>query len=231
MRRALGYLLAAMTVGCSGLTEGEAGAVGIEVQVPGPDSLEVGESIQLAARPLDKNGNSIAATVVWVSADPTAVIDASTGVLTGVSVGPARVQATVGNLGSNLITFSIVPRADTLAISGDSVFASLVDAVALPDFVTLVSSFNPAGPVPNQGVIYAITDPDPLTTPPAVVLNTNGLSTDTVPTGSDGTARSALRLLAGATAPESVIVAVGATRIRGALVPGSGARFILRFQQ
>ena len=90
MRRALGYLLAAMTAGCSGLTEDEGGVVGIEVQVPGPDSLEVGESIQLAARPLDKNGDSVAATVVWVSVDPTAVIDASTGVLTGVSVGSAR---------------------------------------------------------------------------------------------------------------------------------------------
>jgi len=220
-----------MTVGCSGLTEDEGGVVGIEVQVPGPDSLEVGESIQLAARPLDKNGDSVAATVVWVSVDPTAVIDASTGVLTGVSVGSARVQATVGSLGSNLITFSVVPPADTLTISGDSVFVSPVDAATLPDFVTLVNSFNPAGPVPNQGVIYAITDPDPLTTTPSVVLNTNGQSTDTVPTGSDGTARSALRLLPGVTPPESVIVAVGATRIRGAHVPGSGARFILRLQQ
>src|SRR6185369_14093438 len=79
-RLALGCMLAVM--GCSSLTEGQAGVVGIEVRVPGPDSVEVGESIQLGARPLDKNGDSAAAAVTWVSVDPTATIDPATGVLT-----------------------------------------------------------------------------------------------------------------------------------------------------
>jgi hypothetical protein len=135
----------------------------------------------------------------------------------------------VGSLGSGLITFAVVPRADTLAISGDSIFTSTPDAATLPDFVTLLSSFAPAGPVPNRGVIYAITSPDPLTTASAVVLTTNSTAVDTVSTGADGIARSSLRLLAGATAPDSVIVEVRAVRIRGAVVAGSGQRFILRF--
>ncbi|HKT60663.1 MAG TPA: Ig-like domain-containing protein [Gemmatimonadales bacterium] len=228
MRRALALLLPLAVAGCSGLDEGEAGVVGIEVQVPGPDSLEVGESIQLGAKPLDKNGDSAAVAVTWVSLDPTATIDPATGVLTGVSVGTARVQATVAALGSNLITFAVVPRADTLAISGDSIFTASVTAEALPDFTTVLSSFNPAGPVPSHGVVFAITSPDPLTTTPALVLTGNSQVADTVPTGPDGTAVTALKVLAGATPPDSVIVTVSATRIRGAVVPGSGQRFILR---
>jgi Big-like domain-containing protein len=227
VRGKLGFLLAMAVVGCSGLTAVDGGVVGIEVRVPGPDSVEVGESIQLSAKPLDKNGDSLGTAVTWVSADPTATIDASTGVLTGVSVGTARVQATVGSLGSSLITFAVVAPADTLAISGDSIFTASV-ASALPEFVTLLSSFNPAGPVPSHAVIYAITSPDPLTTSPTLVFIANSALADTVTTASDGTARASLALLGGTTPPDSVVVEVRAQRIRGAVVPGSGQRFILR---
>src|SRR5215210_686431 len=98
MSRGLGLILVAAAVGCSGLTEEEAGVVGIEVSVPGPDTVEVGETIQLSARPLDRNGDSAAAPVTWISTDPAAVIDAAGGQLTGVAPGTTRVQATVGAL-------------------------------------------------------------------------------------------------------------------------------------
>jgi len=228
VRRALACLLPLLAAGCSGLDEGEAGVVGIEVQVPGPDSLEVGESIQLGARALDKNGDSVATPVSWVSVDPTASIDGATGILTGLSLGSARVQASVGSLGSALITFAIVPRADTLQIAGDSIFTASVTTSPLPDFTTVLFSFSPLGPVPSQGVIYAITSPDPLAGPPAVVLSTNTQVADTVPTTSEGTAVTSLALVPGAVPPDSVIVTISATRIRGAVVPGSGQRFILR---
>lgn len=228
MRRALAWLLPLLAAGCSGLDEGQAGVVGIEVQVPGPDSLEVGESVQLSAKPLDKNGDSVGTPVTWVSVDPTASIDAATGVLSGLSVGSARVQATVGALGSALITFAIVPRADTLQIVGDSIFTASVTAGPLPNLSTVLFSFSPLGPVPSQGVIYSITSPDPLAGPPPVVLSTNTQVADTVPTTSDGTAVSSLALVPGAVPPESVVVTISATRIRGAVVPGSGQHFILR---
>jgi hypothetical protein len=228
VRRALAVLLPLLAAGCSGLDEGEAGVVGIEVQVPGPDSLEVGESLQLGAKPLDKNGDSAAVAVTWTSADPTASIDPVTGILTGVSVGAARVQAAVGSLGSALITFAIVPRADTLAISGDSVFTASVATLPLPDLTTVLSSFNPAGPVPSQGVTYAITSPDPLATPLSVVLGVNNQVADTLPADANGVVVDHLVLLPGVPPPDSVIVTVSANRIRGAVVPGSGQRFILR---
>jgi hypothetical protein len=39
VRAELGLLVAAVVLGCSGLEEGEAGVVGIEVRVPGPDTV------------------------------------------------------------------------------------------------------------------------------------------------------------------------------------------------
>jgi Big-like domain-containing protein len=227
VRLALGFMLAAM--GCSSLDEGQAGVVGIEVRVPGPDSIEVGESIQLGAKPLDKNGDSAAAAVTWVSVDPTAIVDAATGVLTGASPGSARVQATVGSLGSSLITFAVVPAADTLVIAGDSIFTTSISTPTVPTFTTVLWSFNPPGPVPTHAVTYAITSPDPLVTPPSVVLSTNTQVADTVATGADGTAVTSIAFVAGTTPPDSVVVSVSATHIRGAVVAGSGQRFILRF--
>ena len=103
MTRALALLFAVVAVvGCSGLEANEAGVVGIEVRVPGPDSVEVGESIQLSAVPLDKNGDSVAAPITWECLDPSATIVETTGVLTGVSVGTARVQASEGSLAATI---------------------------------------------------------------------------------------------------------------------------------
>ena len=56
MSRRLALLLLGALAGCSGLQETEAGVVQLDVTVPGPDSVEVGESIQLSARPLRFHG-------------------------------------------------------------------------------------------------------------------------------------------------------------------------------
>lgn len=227
MKRGLGVLLAMAMVGCSGLTAVEGGVVGIEVSFAGPDSLEVGESIQLSAKPLDKNGDSVAAPVTWTSSDPTATIDPTTGLLTGVGAGSARIQARVGSLGSSILVFAVLASPDTLAISGDSILTVSL-AVGFPELVTTLNSFNPPGPVISHPVVYAITSPDPLTTQPSVVFTDREALADTVATASDGTGRSALTVLPGTTPPDSVIVQISAQHLNGAPVAGSGQRFILR---
>lgn len=229
MTRRIRLVLLAAVLGCSGLQEGEGGVVGIEVRVPGPDSVEVGESIQLSARPLDKNGDSVGTTVTWVSADPTATIDASSGVLTGVSPGTARVQATVGALSSELITFSVAAPPDTLILAGDSVVVTARDAPASAPLTTRLESFHPAGVLAGRGVIYAITSPDPAAATPTVLLSGNVVA-DTLVTGADGTAATTVSVVPGTTAPDTVIVEVRAVRTRGAAVPGSGQRFIVVYQ-
>ena len=54
-------------------------------------------------------------------ADATVMVDETTGLVTGVSAGPGRVQATGGSLSSELISFNVLAPADTLIIVGDSV--------------------------------------------------------------------------------------------------------------
>lgn len=229
MRLRVALVLAGAAIGCSGLTEEEAGVVGIEVRVPGPDTVEVGETIQLTAVPLNKNGDSTATTVVWVSADPTATVDAATGLLTGVSPGTARVQATVGSLASEFITFAVIAPADSIAIVGDSIFSVTPDdAAVLPNLTTVLGSNHPPGALPGRPIIYTITSPDPAAATPVVLLGGNVVS-DTILTGSDGTAVATLVKQAGVAPPDSVVVTVSAERTRHAIVPGSGQRFIVRF--
>ena len=219
-------LLLGALAGCSGLQETEGGVVQLDVTVPGPDSVEVGESIQLSAKPLDKNGDSVGTPVTWLSADATATIDA-TGLLTGISPGAARVQAGVGSLNSELITFAVVAPADTLVLPGDSVLTVPAGTGTSSDMVTRLDSFNPPGALPGRRVIYAITSPDPAAAPPAVVFSTGAVA-DTLTTGADGTAAAVLTVIGAP--PDTVIVEARATRTRGAVVPGSGQRFIVLFQ-
>jgi hypothetical protein len=220
----------ALAAGCSNLNEVEGGVVALEVTLPSPSIIEVNESLQLSARALNKDGDSVAATIVWSAADPTLTVDASTGVLTGVSPGSGRVQASVGSLTSGVLTFSVIAPADTLILTGDSVLTVAPDSAASAPLAVQLQSFSPAGPVEGRLVIYTLTSPDPATTSPTVAL-TNGFSEDTAATAADGTITAiTLTRLAGITAPDTAIVTVRASRTRGSVVPGSGQRFIVLFQ-
>ncbi len=223
-----GWLALAGTaaLGCSGLTEGEAGVVALEVLVPSPPVLEIGETIQLSARPLDKNGDSVAATVIWRTADATVSVDSTTGLVTGVAAGTARIQASVGSLSSDLISLTVLTPADTLAIVGDSIFILTGDSVITPPLVTIVQSFT-TGVLSDRPVIYEITTP----TPDTAVTLTGGVLSDTVQTGADGRVISeVLTLNPSKVRPDSTIIEVRANRTHGEPVPGSGQRFIVRFQ-
>ena len=75
MIRWCGALVLGLVLGCSNLDEGEAGVVALEVSAPSPDTLEVGETVQLAARALDRDGNAVNTAISWQSVDTTASID------------------------------------------------------------------------------------------------------------------------------------------------------------
>jgi hypothetical protein len=222
-----GYaLLGAVALGCSGLTEGEAGVVALEVRVPSPPTLEIGETLQLSARPLDKNGDSVAAAVIWRSPDTTVSVDSISGLVIGNVAGTARVQASVGSLSSDLVNLTVLARADTLGIVGDSIFTLTGDSLISPPLATILQSFA-TGALAERPVIYEITTP---TADTAVTL-TGGVLSDTVQTGSDGTVTSeALTLDPAKVRPDSTIITVRANRTHGEPVPGSGQRFIVRFQ-
>ena len=213
--------------GCSDLTEGAGGVVGLEITTPADTEIEVGETMALTARALDKDGNTIPAAVTWRAPDPTLTVDPNTGVITGVSAGTGRVQAFAGLLGSSLLAFNVVPRADTLILT-DSVF-TVPPLANSPSLVTQLQSFTPAGPVANRPVVYAITAP-PVVGTPSVELP-GSVQIDTLFTGTDGAVSSVtLNRVANVVQPDTAIVTVSAFRPDGSLVPGSGQRFIVLFQ-
>ena len=230
MTRWIALVALAFAAGCSNVNEVAGGVVALEVTLPSPPIVEVNESLQLSARALNKNGDSVAAAIVWNAADPTLTVDPSTGIVTGVSPGTGRVQASLGTLTSGVLTFSVIAPADTLIITGDSVLTVAPDSLASAPLAVAMQSFSPPGPVEGRRVIYTLTSPDPATTTPTVSFP-NGLSEDTASTAADGTITAiTLDRISGLTAPATAVVMVRASRTRGAVVPGSGQRFTVSFQ-
>jgi hypothetical protein len=222
-------LVLGLLVGCSNLDEGDAGVVALEVTAPASSVLEVGESLQLTARALDRDGNTVNTTITWRAVDTTATIDPASGIVSGLFPGTGRFQATVGSLASGLITLTILAPADTLIIAGDSVLTVLTDESASAAMLVRLESFDPAGPLSGRPVVYTITSPV-LTSIPHTVELPGGVLVDTVSTGSDGVSSMTLNRVTGVVQPDSAIVQVSAFRTHGAVIPGSGQRFIVRFQ-
>ena len=202
--------------------------VGLEIQTPSLKTIEVGETLQLTAVALDKDGNPVATTIDWQAPDTTLTVDAS-GAITGVFPGTGQVQAFSGSLASELETFTVIARADTLILTGDSVITVPAGVTASAPLLVQLQSFSPAGPLPSRPVIYAVTSPPDVG--PHTVELPGAVLTDTVLTGTDGAVSSVtLNRVNGTTQPATAIVEVRAFRTRGEAVPGSGQRFTVNFQ-
>ena len=219
----------ALTVllGCSGLDEGEAGVVALEVRAPLPAIVEVGESVQFSAKPLDANGDSVGVPVTWRSPDATLAVGETTGLVTGVAPGRGFVQAVVGSLVGELVELGVIAPADTLGVVGDSVVIAPADPGSSPPLTVLLQSFNPAGPIDARPVVFEITRP---TAEPRAVTLPGGVLIDTLPTAADGTVGVVVTRNPAVPLSDSVFVEIRASRTRGAPVPGSGQRFIVLFQ-
>jgi hypothetical protein len=198
--------------------------VGLEIRTPENLTLEIGETLPLSARALDKNGDSVAAEISWRAPDATLTVDPVTGIITGVSPGTGRVQAFSGSLASGLVQFTVVPRADTLIVT-DSILTVAPGVAASLPLVAQLQSFSPAAPLAGGPVVYAVIDPVDL----SVVLP-GGVLTDTVSTGTDGAVSSVTLNRVNLAQPDTATVEVRAFRTRGAPVPGSGQHFTIIFQ-
>ncbi len=227
------YLAAvfAAVAGCSNLTEA-GGIAGLEVRVPRVPVVEVGQTIQLSARALDRQGDSVAAAITWLTPDTTVILT-PTGLLTGRTGGTtARVQAQVDSLVSDFVTFRVNPRPDTLKIVGDSIFVVAAGVASSAPLVASLQSFVPAMALAGDVITYTIVAPvfaDPAQR--AAELPGGVLTLDAI-TGLDGSPSSPVTVnrVTGVTSPDSAIVTIGALTASGATVPGSGQRFIVRFQ-
>jgi hypothetical protein len=133
---------------------------------------------------------------------------------------------------SDFVTFTVNPRPDTLALTGDSILtvASGV-GISAPLFAS-IRSFAPAEPLSGEVITYTVTAPVfPDATQRTVELPGGVLSLAAI-TGADGTPATPVTLnrVTGQSSPDSAIVTVSAVTAAGATVPGSGQRFIVRFQ-
>ena len=217
----------------------------IALDVRAPDSLEEYDTLTPHARVLDGHGDSVAATVVWATADTAlilTVLDSLTGRTVANRTGQTgRLLARSEGLVSNAVAIRTLAAADTLFAA----VLSTVDTVALPaDSVSDSLKVEVADTIQSASggdsltvalagrpVVYSITYPG---SPGPVTLVTNDsthtlVTTDTVATAVTGVAFVEVRLL-GPSVPDSVVVQAIARRAVGDTVPGSPVIFVVRFQ-
>ncbi len=220
-------LLTLMVLGCSNLTEGPGGVVELEISAPDATEVEVGETLQLTARALNRDGNPLDVPITWLSSDPALTVD-NTGLVTGVAPGSAQIQASVGSLTSNQFPLTAVARADTLVIVSDSVIIVPAGVPASAPLAVQVLSFTQTGPLPNRPVVYTVTSPPDVG--PHTVELPGGVLIDTISTGTAGDAGGVTLNRTIIASPDTAIVQVRSYHASGADVPGSGQRFIVLFQ-
>ena len=201
--------------------------IAIQVSLPDSGIVEEGDTIVPHARALNGYGDSVAAEVVWATADTATLLllDAATGATVGRRPPSGRLQAQVGTLRSPLLTVTVRPQADTLSATG-----ALRRIVVAPDSQSdglevrledLTTGTAPAG-LANRPVTFTLTYP---AGGGAFTL----LPGDTVLTGTGGVASVQVRLVSRAL-PDSAVVEARAVRANGQAVPGSPVTFVVEFQ-
>jgi hypothetical protein len=217
--------------GCSGLTD-EGGVAGLEVELPDPLEVEVGQTIALRARALDASGAPVDVPIVWLTPDTTILVSAD-GQVTGRTGGTTgRVQAQAGALASDFFNFTVRPRPDTLVLGPDSVLTVAADATTSAPLVATLRSFAPDQPLAGGTIVYTVTSPAFADPAERTVELPGGSLTLAAESGSDGAPAPPVTLarVAGRSAPAEAIVTVSAVTATGATVSGSGQRFRVQFQ-
>jgi hypothetical protein len=234
MNRGAVAVLAALAIAgaaCSDITGTDSGVIALEIRVPTSTRVEVGDTIQLEAHALNQDGDSVAATVTWRASPDTVVdIDSTTGRLTGLLGGSTgQVQAMSGKLTSNLVTFTVLARVDTLVIRGPDTLRVAQGASFSPPLDAALQAGSPPLGVSGRTITYEVVQ---TFGQPGDTLQLNGAGPRvTVQTGADGGPATPVMVetIAGTGAPDSAYVEIRATRPSGALIPGSGQVFIVRF--
>ncbi|MGH7657313.1 MAG: hypothetical protein ACREL6_03695, partial [Gemmatimonadales bacterium] len=182
---------------------------------------------------LNGEGDSVAAVIVWrATPDTVLAIDSTSGRLTAIQVGngTGRVQASTEGLASNQVDFTVLARVDTLAIHGSDTLRVPLGAGLSPPLDARLETITPPGGVAGRTIVFTIVQPIFGVPGDSVQLNGNGNTVATV-TAADGTPTTPVMIetIPGSGVPDSVFVQVEATRPSGALIPGSGQQFIIRF--
>lgn len=219
-RRSLLLAALASAAACSSL--GESGApVAIEFLVPIPAVVDIGDTIQLHARVLDTNGDSIAAPIRWTTPDTNVHVDSITGKFWATSGTTGHVQPRSGSLigPSPATTFTVQPHADTLIVTtaAESLLVTLATDTASLALSPKVAKSDATG-IGDQTLILTLVAP----TPAGIHLSGND-SVRTVISSGTGEPGTPVRVrAAGAAANDTAFVQVQARLPSGKLVAGSG---------
>ena len=240
MRPAPSVLLLAGLLACGSITSDPNGIIALEVRAPLVPVVEPNDIVQLSAVARNLDGDSVGAQILWRTPDDTTIsVDSLTGQVTGVSLigvprtRSGRVQAVTGSIVSNFVVFKVILAEDTLAILGeDSTRVASTDTLSAA-LVARIRSFTPDSSEGLQGrsITYEVDSIIPDADTANVRLSPGSKRLITTTTGASGAPTDSVRvvLVHGIPRPDSVTVKIRATRPSGALVPGSGQRFRVRF--
>ncbi len=140
-------------------------------------------------------------------------------------------QAYVGSLLSPLVTITVHAPSDTLALVGPDTMTVLDADTASAALKAAVQTLNPPAGVVGTAISYVVFDS--LDRVSGWCISRVAGSPSARHTGIDGRPRDpdvTLRRTCGVVQPDSVIVEVFAFRPSQATVPGSGQRFVVRFE-
>jgi hypothetical protein len=229
---ALAALGLALLPACGNLTATEDGVATLVLLVPLPAEVEVGQTRPLTAVTLGPSGDTLAVPVVWRALDTTIVVDSTRGELTGITAGrTGRVVARTGGLYSEIVTFRVLARADTVVRIGPATLTMAPGETFSPEMPVRLDGGAPAVPAPDRRVVYRVVEPAFPDPAQRTVEFVGGTLTRTAVTSAAGLTQG-VRIIrvAGRPAPDSAVIRVDAWRPGGAdAIPGSGQRFVIRF--
>ncbi len=223
-------------VACSNAGELADGVIAIDIILPNPSTLDYGDTARFVAIPLDQNGDSVPADVVWRTPDDSTItiVDSVLGLVVGNRPGTGgRVQASLGDYRTGLDSVRFQARADTLIYLGPASSTVAADAAASDSLTARLESFDPpAELLAGRPMIFRVIEPAFADTSQRTVVLPNGALVDTIATGPGGTPTPfvTLQRRPGFTAPDSAVVQVEAYQALGAQVPGSGQRYVVHFE-
>ena len=229
-RRAAGLLLA--LAACSNLSTTEGGVASVTIEVPSPAEVEVDHPLQLRATARGGDGEELDTPIYWRVLDTTIAVDSVEGLLTGKTVGQTgQVVARAIDLYSAKVTFTVIPRADTLIVIGDSVVMVEPGDNISPALDVRVEAGDPRAPVNKRRVTFEVISPVFENAADRTVEFANAQLVQNIFTGTTGSPAPAATLLRreGKTAPDTAIVKVSVYRPGGGTVPGSGHHFLVLF--
>lgn len=109
MNRVAAAALAAVIAGCGSLPTTSEDVAFLEIRAPVSLLITIGDSLRFGARALDKAGDPVDVVIHWRTPDTTISVGDTSGVVVGISAGPGRLQAFVGEdeLVSDLFTVTV----------------------------------------------------------------------------------------------------------------------------